>query len=147
MIRIAFSRSTWTTTNSRPRFEKPTSTHLYSRVECISSVIVSDKASPTTVIASSNDTPCFLRFDSAFCGPIRIEVPSIGSCAQPCGLTRSITRGRRKARDTCLRIRRAGRRVHAEVRMALTEPRACAYGPCSFARQRSSVIGSVIRKP
>ena len=76
-----------------------------------------DNGSPNAVIASSNETPCFLRFDSAFRGS---HSKLYSTCAFYrsvrqvfIGITLRVTRGRRARTSTVRRELTACRRVHA----------------------------------
>src|SRR5271157_5288239 len=61
-MRILSPRSVKTTTKSRRLWDSPRLTKRSSSSECSGSGIVRASGSPKTVLASSNETPCFLRF-------------------------------------------------------------------------------------
>ena len=72
MIRIwSTPRSAWARKRIRCLRERPMVMKRLSSVEWSGSGRVSANGSVKTVLASSNETPCFLRFDAAFFGSHR----------------------------------------------------------------------------
>lgn len=59
MIRTLSPASVWETTSSRFPEDIPIVMKRTSSSECLESGIVPAKASPNTVLASTNETPCF----------------------------------------------------------------------------------------
>jgi hypothetical protein len=68
MIRPLSSVSVWETTSSLLPEDIPIVMKRTSNSECLASGIVAASASPNTVLASSNETPCFRRLRASFSG-------------------------------------------------------------------------------
>jgi len=74
MMRIALkSLSVYETTIRRSRSERPMLRNRYSPTEWSGSDIVSSNGSEKTLLASSNDTPCFSMFASALTASLRSQ--------------------------------------------------------------------------
>ncbi len=66
MIRMRSSSSVCDTMINRPLSERPIVQKRSSPIECTMSIVVREKGSLKTVLASEKETPCFLRLASDF---------------------------------------------------------------------------------
>src|SRR5271157_6015403 len=118
-MRILSPRSVNTTTKSRRLWDSPRLTKRSSSSECNGSGTVRASGSPKTVLASSNDTPCFLRFCLALFSS-HSKARLMGSPSDGLQLSSVAVRGRQRRPQLAADLRDGGPPL-VEERIAANE--------------------------